>query len=158
MDRNVVPVNAASHTRAPLKTLGRDLVREYDRIVDSVFNTVSSKMNSEAALSPSVDVVGCDKQIEVVADLPGVDEKHIKVELRDGSLYISGAREMPAKQADVKMYSEERSTGSFERSVALPCDVDKSAVEASFKDGVLRVILPKTAEARKEVMRIHVKH
>ena len=53
---------------------------------------------------------------------------------------------------------QERCMGTLERSIALSCDVDKSGVEASLRDGVLRVILPKTAEARNEVMRIRVKH
>ena len=100
----------------------------------------------------------CEKQIEVTADLPGVDEKNVKVELRDGFLYISGEREVHGKQDGVKLYHEERSEGSFERTLTLPCAVDKSGIEASFKDGVLRVVLPKTAEARCEVMRIRVKH
>ena len=165
MERNVVPVNAASHVRAPLTILGRDFFRDYDRIVDSVFHASSTKEVADAAKEPAigsrklkVDMAVCEKQIEVTADLPGVDEKNVKVELRDGFLYISGEREVHGKQDGVKLYHEERSEGSFERTLTLPCAVDKSGIEASFKDGVLRVVLPKTAEARCEVMRIRVKH
>jgi HSP20 family protein len=160
MENNVVTVNTSANNRTPLKALGRDIAREYDRIVDSVFHASAKKSEAidRGVRNVKVDVAHCDKQIEVFADLPGVDEKHLKVELRDGALFISGERELEAKQDLVTFDRQERCMGTLERSIALPCDVEKSGVEAVLKDGVLRVILPKTAEARNEVMRIRVKH
>ena len=160
MERNNVTVNASPNGRAPLKAFGRDLVREYDRIMDSVFHasTKKSEPREREVISVKVDVADSDKQIEVFADLPGVDEKHLKVELRDGTLFISGERETQSVADGLTFDRQERCMGTLERSIALSCDVDKSGVEASLRDGVLRVILPKTAEARNEVMRIRVKH
>lgn len=159
MESNVVTVNTSANGRTPLKVLGRDIVREYDRIVDSVFHGSTKKPEtSEMDVgNVKVDVAHCDKQIEVFADVPGIDEKHLKVELRDGALFISGQKEVQAKQEAVTFDRQERCMGTLERTIALPCDVEKSGVEA-FENGVLRVILPKTSEARNEVMRIRVKH
>jgi HSP20 family protein len=156
MENETIPVTASG--RSPFKMMGRDLIREYDRLLDSVFHSSNPRGDLSVEVNPRVDMAVTDAAVEVVADLPGVSEKHIKVELRDRILSISGEREQLPKGEGRHVYQHERFAGSFERSVALPCDVEKSSIDATFKDGVLRVILPKTPEARQEITRVRVKH
>lgn len=138
--------------------LGRDLFRDYARLVDSMFRGPAMETLSEDVISPNVDVVENEKSIDVVADIPGIDEKDVKVELRSGTLWISGERKEEKKSEGANFYRSERSFGSFERGISLPCDVEKGAIEATFKNGVLKVTLPKTKEAREEITQIKIKH
>jgi HSP20 family protein len=144
--------------RAPLLR-GRDLFRDYSRMMDNWLRgpTILESMEDEF-VSPRVDVVEDEKTVEVTADIPGIDEKDIKVELRNGTLWIEGERKEEKKAEGRNFFRSERSYGSFERGIGLPCDVEKGNIEASFKNGVLRVVLPKTKEAREEVTSIKIKH
>lgn len=138
--------------------LGRDWFRDYERAIDSALRAPLLAEDDELRMSPRVDVAETDKNIEVSADLPGVDEKDIKVELRNGVLWLSGEKRCSSKEESKNMYRSERYYGAFERGISLPCDVEKGKVDASYKDGVLKVTLPKTPAAREEVTQIKVKH
>ncbi len=145
-------------SRSPLLK-GRDVFRDYSRMFDNVMRmpTLFESMD-EGLVSPRVDVVEDDKTIEVMADIPGIDEKDIRLELRNGTLWIEGERREEKKAEGRNFFRSERSYGAFERAIALPCEVEKGNIEASFKNGVLRVLLPKTKEAREEVTAIKIKH
>jgi HSP20 family protein len=153
-----------SSTGAPLTTLrgsgllGRDMFRDYARLVDSMFRAPSVGALSTEQISPTVDVVENDKTIDVMADIPGIDEKDIKVELRNGTLWITGERKEESTSEGRNFHRSERSFGSFERGIGLSCDVEKGNIEATFKNGVLKVSLPKTKEAREQVTQIKIKH
>jgi HSP20 family protein len=94
--------------------------------------------------SPKVNVVEGDKEIKVSAELPGMDEKDINVSLSHGVLTINGEKKEEEEHKGKNYYRLERSYGSFQRSIPLPCEVDDSKVEAVFKKGVLTITLPKT--------------
>jgi HSP20 family protein len=96
--------------------------------------------------SPRVNVVEGDKEIKVSAELPGMDEQDINVSLSHGVLTINGEKKEEHKGENY--YRMERSYGSFQRSIPLPCEVDDSKVEAVFKKGVLTINLPKTADVQ----------
>ena len=106
--------------------------------------------------APSVDIAETDESYDVTADLPGVSEKDINVELKDDVLTVSGEKkeESEKKQKDYRL--SERRFGSFKRSFRLPSGVDEDKVTANFKDGVLKVVLPKSAEARKKSRKIDI--
>ena len=145
-------------TRSPFLR-SRDIFRDYARMMDNMFSAPNFlEPAEEAMLSPSVDVVEDEKAVEVTADIPGIDEKDIKLELRNGTLWIEGERKEEKKSEGRNFYRTERSYGMFERGIGLPCDVEKGAIEASFRNGVLKVVLPKTKEAREEVTAIKIKH
>lgn len=145
-------------TRSPFLR-GRDIFRDYARMMDQMFRGPSMlETLEEDLLSPRVDVVEDEKSVEVTADIPGIDEKDIKLELRNDTLWIEGERKEEKKSEGRNFYRSERSYGAFERGIGLPCEVEKGAVEASFKNGVLKVVLPKTKEAREEVTSIKIKH
>ncbi len=106
---------------------------------------------------PAVDFVERDNAYEVHADLPGMDEKDIEIKVSNGVLTIKGEKreEKEEKKEDFRL--RERRFGSFERALRVPEAVDVDKIGASFKKGVLTVVLPKTAEAQKSVKKIEVK-
>jgi HSP20 family protein len=101
----------------------------------------------EAGLTPKVDVAETYDAVHVTADLPGMSENDIEVTLSDGHLHIRGEKHAEKEDKDKNYHRIERSYGSFQRSIALPAEVDSQKVDASFKNGVLSVVLPKVATA-----------
>ena len=98
-------------------------------------------------LTPHVDVKETDKEIVVEAELPGMDEKDISLALQDGVLTIRGEKKHEYDEEKENYRVMERRYGSFQRSLRLPDTVDEDKVEASFGNGVLKVIVPKRPEA-----------
>ena len=95
--------------------------------------------------------------LELTADLPGINEKNIEVKLTQGGLTIKGEKQEEKEEKKKDYYLRERHVGSFERRFALPEGVDTDKIEASFKNGVLAVRLPKKPEAVKPEKKIEVK-
>lgn len=96
--------------------------------------------------APAVDIQETDADYAVKVDLPEVKKDDIKVEMRDGVLSIEGERKQEKEEKGKKFHRVERQYGQFVRRFSLP-DVDNAKVQAEFKDGVLRVTLPKAAAA-----------
>jgi HSP20 family molecular chaperone IbpA len=98
-----------------------------------------------------------DKGYEITAELPGMEEKDIDVKLSNGILTIRGEKRDEKEEKKQNYYMRERSFGSFERSFQVPEDVDVNKIGASFKKGVLTLMLPKSAEAQKAEKKIEIK-
>jgi HSP20 family protein len=105
----------------------------------------------------AVDIVEKDKSFEITAELPGLTEKDVHVELVNGSLRIHGEKKEEKEEKRKDFYLSERRYGSFERRFPVPDGVDIDKLDASFKQGVLTITLPKTAEAQKPTKTIPVK-
>ena len=101
-------------------------------------------------IAPAVDVSEKDKEFEVTAELPGLDEKDVEVKLANGNLTIKGEKKEEKEEREKDYYFSERRYGSFVRSFPLPEGVNADKIEASFAKGVLTIKLPKTAEAQAE--------
>lgn len=106
---------------------------------------------------PAVDVADTASGYEVTAELPGLDEKNIEVKISDGTLTIKGEKKEEKEEKKRDYYLSERHYGSFQRSFSVPDGVDAEKTEATFKNGVLTVTLPKTAEAQKKQKKIEIK-
>ncbi|OQA13454.1 MAG: Spore protein SP21 [Chloroflexi bacterium ADurb.Bin360] len=106
--------------------------------------------------SPRVDVIETEKELQIKAELPGMSEKEIQVSLSRDTLTLSGEKKAEEEQRSGNIYRMERTYGAFSRTIALPVDVDAENVEATFRNGVLTINLPKVA-ATKESRRIKVK-
>lgn len=119
-----------------------------DRLFDRFFD-------EDGGWTPSVDVSETDKEIHVEAEIPGMNPKDINVSLHDGVLTLHGERKHEHEEKDENFHRIERSYGSFSRSFRLPAEVDADKVEADYKDGVLKIRLPKTKES--SVKKIEVK-
>jgi HSP20 family protein len=107
--------------------------------------------------APAIDFVERDNAFEVTADMPGLDEKNIDVNVANGVLTIKGEKEEDKEEKKQDFHLRERRLSSFQRSLRVPDTVDADKIEASFKNGVLKVMLPKKAGAQKPVKKIEVK-
>ncbi|MBI5882752.1 MAG: Hsp20/alpha crystallin family protein [Elusimicrobia bacterium] len=105
---------------------------------------------------PEVSVKETEKEIILSADLPGMNKKGLKVEVTDGILTLSGERTERKQSKDKGCVSEEQCCGSFQRSFSLPEDVKAKDVKASYKDGLLRVCLPRTKETKETSRKIEI--
>jgi HSP20 family protein len=107
--------------------------------------------------APAVDIVEKDGGYEVTAELPGMDEKNIEVNVVDGCLTIKGEKQDEKEEKKKDYYLQERHYGSFERRFQVPEGVDTGKIEANFRKGVLTVTLPKSPEAKKTEQKITIK-
>ena len=105
---------------------------------------------------PSIDVFETKNDIVVKAELPGMDPKDIDISLSDGSLVLKGEKKHEKEEKEENYHFIERSYGSFVRSVPLPAEVKHDKINASYKNGVLKVVLPKSEESKKKEIKIKV--
>jgi HSP20 family protein len=106
--------------------------------------------------APSVDIIEDDKEWLLKADLPEVKKEDVKVTVENGVLTITGERKFEKEEKDRKYHRIERSYGNFLRSFALPDAADGAKVNAEFKDGVLKVHLPRSERARPKAVDVKV--
>jgi HSP20 family protein len=133
------------------------LHREMNRLFDDVFRGFDLAPLSTGRFFdrgwPRLEVSESDKDIKVTAELPGLEEKDVQVELTNGVLAIRGEKKTEAEDKD-RLFSE-RYYGHFERRIPVD-DVEEDKVGASFKNGVLTVTLPKSTKAQQKVKRIAI--
>jgi len=104
---------------------------------------------------PKVEVKENGKAYTVTIELPGLDEKEVKVQVEDDILTISGEKKV--EQTDDKMHYTERSYGSFTRAFTLPADADRDGISAKFAKGVLELEIAKTANPPAQVKQVAIK-
>lgn len=109
-----------------------------------------------AEWAPSVDITEDEKEYVLKADLPEVKKEDVKVSVENGVLSITGERKFEKEEKDKKYHRIERSYGSFLRSFTLPDAADGAKVSAEFKDGVLKVHLPKTEKSKPKTVEVKV--
>jgi len=173
---------AEAITKLPVKTEERkpaaalrqwrpfdNLRREIDRLFEDFdgglwrspfgrsFFDVQPAWPRESWTVPAVDVAETEKSYEISAELPGMDEKNIEVKFADGILTIKGEKQEEKEEKKKDYYLSERSFGSFQRSFQVPEGIDSEKIEANFKNGVLRVKVPKSAKAQEAAKKIAVK-
>jgi HSP20 family protein len=98
--------------------------------------------------TPELDVAETDTTVEVSAELPGMKPEEINVEVENGQLWISGEKKEEKEEKGKTYHRVERRYGSFRRMLPIPASVDPEKVEASFREGVLKITLAKTEEAK----------
>jgi HSP20 family protein len=131
------------------------LHREVNRMFDDFARGFWTGSPAGFAMSggwPHIEVSETDKEVRVVAELPGINEKEVEITLADGVLTIKGEKKSESQGA---LYSE-RWHGQFQRTLQVGPDVDPERVSAAFKNGVLTVTLAKRADAERQVKRIAV--
>jgi HSP20 family protein len=136
------------------------LHREMNRVFDDFFRGDLFRGFDEAIPGigrsrgwPRTDLVETDAEYRVSAELPGLEEKDIEIVLHDNILTIKGEKTVESEGSPV--YAE-RYAGRFQRSIALGEDIERDKVTASFKNGVLTVVVPKTAEPARKAKRIPI--
>lgn len=135
--------------------------REMDRLFENFGHGFSSPMafDTDGFLSPKVDVAETDKGLELTAELPGIDQKDIQLDITDGILTLKAEHHTDKEQKDEAKHYHlvERSHGTFLRRLALPFEPDEDKVEANFNKGVLSVFVPRSAKAETQVKKIAIK-
>lgn len=131
-----------------------DLHRRMDRLFDDLFQQrggEGAQLAGAGFQAPAIDVEQNDKQIVITAELPGVKEEDIDLSIEDGMLTLCG--EKKSERRDEEGGYSERSYGRFERRLTLPANIDEENCSADFRDGVLRITIPR-AEGRQRGRRI----
>lgn len=133
---------------------GLDTIREELQDMFSQFVGDGGSLAAWAGYAPSLDVSETDTTLEVKMDVPGVKPDDIDVQLSGNLLTISGKRAEEKEEKGKTFHRVERSYGSFSRSVTLPCDVKDDKVDAQIHDGILRVTLQKSEEAKTRKIKV----
>lgn len=120
---------------------------ELDRLFDSVFGRLPRE-RGETYWAPPLDIEETEDAIVVRAELPGMNKEDIKVSLSGDTLTISGERKFESEKKNRTYYRQERIYGKFQRTVTLPAEVEGDKAKASYKAGVLELILPKSEKSK----------
>ena len=130
---------------------------DMDTMIHSFFNTDwNFPVRDTRNWSPAVDVKETDNSFVLTSDIPGLTKKDIKVNVANGKLSISGERTYETDQENDNYHYRERRFGTFDRSFKLPDTVDEEKISASFKNGILNVVLPKHANILPKERKIKV--
>jgi HSP20 family protein len=103
---------------------------------------------------PKIDMKETDKEIIINAEIPGVDKKDINIDLNENILTISFERKQEKDEKDEGWRIIERSYGKFSRTITLPCIVKSNEAKATYKDGVLKIVLPKEKDSKSNKIKI----
>jgi HSP20 family protein len=134
-------------TPAPVQVLD-----PVEQIFDAVLPGFFRPMQGAAGARPNVahiDVIDRDNEIVVKAEVAGVDKDKLDIQVHGNQVYISGSKEEEVNKEEGKVIYRERRYGNFSRTIQLPVDVDAGQSKASYKDGVLELVLPKAESAKR---------
>ncbi len=154
--KSLVPSLWGRH--ADMRNPFQAMQREMDRLFEDFGKRFPfpGEENGFDSLSPVINVSETDTEIEVTAELPGVDEKDIDVTLVDNRLTIKGEKNTDKEKKEKNYHLVERSYGSFQRSITLPFAIESGQVKANFEKGVLTVTLPKPPEIEAKTKKIAI--
>jgi HSP20 family protein len=122
--------------------------KDMDRLFDRFWDEDSPRLPSMGDWAPAMDVSETKDAVVVKAEVPGIESKDIQLSLQDQLLTLKGEKKEEREDKDEHYYRMERSYGAFVRTVRLPATVDGSKVAATFKNGLLKVTLPKSTTAK----------
>ncbi|MCM8799483.1 MAG: Hsp20/alpha crystallin family protein [Candidatus Omnitrophica bacterium] len=134
-----------------------DLEHEFRRFFEDSFALLPERVSKEGIWSPSLDIVEDKDNITIKADLPGVKQSDIDISISGDILTIKGERKREEEVKDKNYHRIERFYGNFTRSLTLPKYVDTNKVKATYKDGVLEIVLPKTEEVKPKQIKVEIK-
>jgi HSP20 family protein len=141
--------------------------QEIDRVFESAFSGFGfpstgfgrelTPMAQRDWLKPTLDVGASDKEYTISVELPGVDEKEIQLELSNNTLKIKGEKKQEKEEKEKNYYRMERSYGSFQRVLSLPEDADQEKINATYKNGIMEIAIPRKASQKTETKKIEIK-
>ena len=147
MKKSLTAREPGSVTRSPFRGLFSRAA--LDDLFDQFLTDSNGRQLSEV-MNAAMDVVETNHAFEVKMDLPGVDTEDVEIQIDNNTLTVRGERseEKEEKDEDKLFHRVERYSGSFSRSVVLPNSINEDETIAEFKDGVLRITIPKTEDAK----------
>lgn len=165
--KDLVPrMGGAGRDRLPVRQADVDPFRGFQREMNRLFDEFlgdfplalrpGERMLAAAGFTPRVDVSETDQEVRVSAELPGMDEKDIVVEMEDAAVTIRGEKKVEKEEKGKNWTTREQSYGSFQRVIPLPARVESGKAKATFRKGVLNLTVPKkdTAAARRKTIKI----
>lgn len=134
------------------------LHREIDRLFDDTFRTMGHGISktAEGVFSPRVDIAASPAEYTVTAELPGIDEKDITLELKDDVLLLKAEKKQESKEENEGYYRVERQYGLFQRALHLPEDADIDKITAKNKNGILTIVIPRREPQDTTARRIEI--
>jgi HSP20 family protein len=134
----------------------RDLMAMQDRMTRLIDETLSRMWKEDVAQgvwSPAVDILERGNEVVLKVDLPEVSQSEIDIRVEEGTLIIQGERRFVKESPEENYIQIERPYGTFRRAFSIPRTIDQETIKASYKDGVLRIVLPRKREVQpKQVM------
>ncbi len=122
--------------------------REMNRMFEDFFSGREREWmpsTREGRFTPTLDVAESDKEVTITVELPGLEAKDVGIELQGNTLLLSGEKKQESERKERDYYRLERSWGSFRRMVDLPAEVEADQADATFRNGVLKITVPKKA-------------
>ena len=147
----------------PFLQMQREMDRMFDRFFTGFGLTPSRREGifsgslTGGLLKPTLDIGANDKEYTISVEVPGVEQKDVKLEIINNTLTIKGEKKQEKEEKDKDFYRMERSYGSFQRVLSLPEDADQEKISATFKNGVLTVTMPRRALPKTDVKQIEIK-
>lgn len=130
---------------------------EMDRLLNEFYGPMPPTTESyEGDWCPAMDLNETDNELIATIELPGMKREDIKVTVSDGVLTVSGEKKQEKVEQDESRHRIERTYGYFKRSVSVPAEIDTSKVKAVYKDGVLKVTMPKLEEKKTKEIPVQV--
>jgi len=136
---------------AGMDTLRKEVDRLFDRFWDG-----DTELTRTTEWQPFMDVSETKEALTARLEVPGIDVKEIQILLQNGVLTVQGDKKKELEEKDEKFYRMERTHGAFVRALRLPVPVDGAKVKATFKNGVLTILMPKAAEAKGTAIPIQI--
>jgi HSP20 family protein len=143
-----------------MSTLRDEVDQLFDRVFDRFLESpldIARGPQFLAGWLPAVDLYEDKDSLIVRAELPGMKKEDIDIALHNGFLTLSGERKEQKKYEEGETFRSERFLGRFQRTIGLPSKVDAEKIKATYKDGVLTVVLPKSEEAKPKQIPVDVK-
>ena len=157
---NLIPWNKKNMLRKnsahPVAGLRNNIDQLFENFFEEDWPLMHDAEMNKMMLAPKFDVTENSKSVEITAELAGVNEKDLDVSVDGNVLTVKGEKKEEVKEDKKNYHLSERRYGSFMRSFPLPDGLELDKVEASFKNGILKVVLPKNAKARSSSKKIHV--
>lgn len=148
-----IPVRQRNRFGRSLMSLQDDM----DRMLQEFFGGTSLPAWAQEPAFPAVDIIENEKDFKVKAELAGMQPEDVEISVTDGFLTIKGEKKEEKEEKDENYIRRETSYGSFQRTIALPETANTDKAEASFKNGILNVEVPKKAEAVQKPKKLQIK-
>lgn len=154
---------SATEGWGPLMSLRDEIERLFDDFGGGFWRRPPARRGSQTSepmawrLSPLMEVVDCDGEYRIAAEVPGLSAEDLDIRLSDGALTIRGEKSEEKREEKADYLMSERRYGAFHRTIPLPTGADAEHISAALSNGVLNITMPKTAAAKAAERKIEVK-